>query len=74
MLGDEPVSAADNHQARVVLDALRDTFATIVLAMHDVELALEYSTRIVGIKDGCIALDTPAKGLQRADLDFLYKG
>lgn len=73
VLGDEPVSAADSHQARVILDALRETFPTIVLAMHDVELALEYSTRMIGIKNGAIALDTPTDGLSRSDLDFLYK-
>lgn len=73
VLGDEPVSAVDNHQSRVVLDALTDKFETVILAMHDVDLALEYSTRIIGIKDGGIALDAAADELSRADLDFLYK-
>ena len=41
--------------------------------MHDVDLALEYSTRIVGIKDGIIALDMPSEGLTQQNLDFLYK-
>lgn len=74
VLGDEPVSAVDGHQARHVLDALCEAFPTIVLAMHDVELALSYSSRIIGIKRGVIALDEPSAGLQAADLDFLYKG
>ena len=74
VLGDEPVSAVDSHQARHVLDALVEAFPTIVLAMHDVELALSYSSRIIGIKQGLIALDEPSAGLQTADLDFLYKG
>lgn len=73
VLADEPVSAADSHQSRVILDALTETFETTVLAMHDVDLALEYSTRIVGIRDGGIALDQPAGDLRRADLDFLYE-
>lgn len=72
VLADEPVSAADNHQSRVILDALAETFETVILAMHDVELALEYSTRIIGLKDGGIALDAPAGDLVRSDLDFLY--
>ena len=73
VLGDEPVSAADNHQSRVILDALCETFSTVVLAMHDVELALQYSSRIIGIKNNRIALDTSTDGLQRTDLDFLYQ-
>lgn len=72
ILADEPVSAADNHQSRAILDAITETFPTVVLAMHDVDLALEYSTRIIGIKDAGIALDAPAAELTRPDLDFLY--
>ena len=73
VLADEPVSAADNHQSRVILEALTESFETSVLAMHDVDLALKYSTRIVGIKDGIIALDMPSEGLTQQNLDFLYK-
>ena len=73
VLGDEPVSATDQHQSRVIMTALAATFKTVILAMHDVDLALEFSTRIIGIKDGGIALDAPAGDLTRSDLDFLYR-
>ncbi|MBC8240579.1 MAG: ATP-binding cassette domain-containing protein [Alphaproteobacteria bacterium] len=73
VLGDEPVSATDQHQSRVIMTALAETFETVILAMHDVDLALEFSTRIIGIKDGGIALDAPAGELKRSDLDFLYR-
>ena len=73
VLGDEPVSAVDGIQSRVVLQALTDKFETVILAMHDVNLALEFSTRIIGLKQGRIALDKPTAGLKRSDLDFLYK-
>jgi phosphonate transport system ATP-binding protein len=73
VLGDEPVSAVDNHQARTVLDALHEHFQTVVLAMHDVELALAYATRIIGLQNGGIAIDQPSAGLTVSDLDFLYK-
>jgi len=72
LLGDEPVSANDQHQSRVIMDAITTSFDTVVLAMHDVELALEYSTRIIGIKDQNIAIDVAADQVTRADLDFLY--
>lgn len=73
VLGDEPVSAVDSHQARTVLDTLHEHFGTVILAMHDVELALSYATRIVGLQNGAIAIDRPSAGLTVADLDFLYK-
>jgi len=71
-LGDEPVSANDQHQSRVIMDALTTSFDTVVLAMHDIDLALEYSTRIIGIKDQSIALDVAADQVTRADLNALY--
>ncbi len=73
VLGDEPVSAADNHQARAIMDALCERFNTVILAMHDVELALQYTDRIIGIKASKIALDCPTDGLTTADIDFLYQ-
>ena len=73
VLGDEPVSAVDNHQARTVLDALHEHFGTVVLAMHDVDLALRYASRIVGLKNGGVVLDRPNDGLTVRDLDFLYR-
>ena len=73
VLGDEPVSAVDNLQARTVLDALHEYFNTVILAMHDVELALQYASRIIGLKRGVIALDQPSAGLVVSDLDFLYQ-
>ncbi len=74
VLADEPVSAADSHQSRVILSAINEVFDTVIIAMHDVDLALEFSTRIIGIKDAGIALDAPAEQVSRADLDFLYGG
>jgi phosphonate transport system ATP-binding protein len=73
VLGDEPVSAVDNHQSRTVMDALHEGFETVVLAMHDVELALRYASRIVGLQHGRIVLDRPNDGLTHTDLDFLYR-
>ena len=51
---------------------LRERFKTSVIALHDVELALEYCTRIVGIQDGQIALDESSEKLTPADIAPLY--
>ena len=72
VIGDEPVSAVDSHQANDVMKALSRRFETVVLAMHDVELALKYSSRVIGLKSGEIILDQPTDKLSRQDLDFLY--
>jgi len=73
LLGDEPVSAVDELQAKIVLQTIMDGHETVVLAMHDVELALRFCNRIVGIVNGQIVMDRPSSGLAATDLHGLYK-
>ena len=72
LIGDEPVSALDRHQGATVLRRMADAHATMVLALHDVPLALEYASRIVVLDAGRIALDAPAASLREADLARFY--
>ncbi|WP_077530362.1 phosphonate ABC transporter ATP-binding protein [Vreelandella utahensis] len=72
LLADEPVSALDGPLARRVMAALSQAYPTSVIALHDVDLALAYSDRIIGIQDGHIALDEPSGRLTTADLQPLY--
>lgn len=72
LLADEPVSALDGPMANSVMMQLRDRFTTSIIALHDVDLALNYCTRIVGIQDGQIALDEPSEHLAAADIASLY--
>ncbi|WP_417545495.1 phosphonate ABC transporter ATP-binding protein [Marinobacter sp.] len=72
LLADEPVSALDGPMANSVMTDLRDRFSTSIIALHDVDLALSYCTRIVGIQDGQIALDQPSENLAASDIMSLY--
>ncbi|EPC02104.1 hypothetical protein L861_04935 [Litchfieldella anticariensis FP35 = DSM 16096] len=72
LLADEPVSALDGPLAEQLMAALTTAYPTAVLAMHDVELALRFTDRVVGIADGCIALDEPSLRLSAQDLLPLY--
>jgi len=73
LIGDEPVSAVDEHQARDILSTINNQKKTVVLAMHDRTLALEFTDRVVGIRDGRIVLDEATAGMVPGDLDDLYK-
>ena len=73
LLGDEPVSSVDGWQAQGVLDAVIRSYPTVVLVMHDVKLALQFTTRIIGIRAGRVVLDEPSDGLAVDDLDGLYR-
>lgn len=72
LLADEPISALDGPMAHHVMQLLKDRFKTSVIALHDVEMAMKYCNRIVGIQDGQIALDEPSDRLAAADIMSLY--
>jgi phosphonate transport system ATP-binding protein len=72
VLGDEPVSAVDGYQSRKVLEAINEAYGTVVLAMHDVALALNYTDRLIGLRGGRIVFDRPTKGMKVSDLDEFY--
>ena len=73
VLGDEPVSAIDPHQAGTVLNLLRRTSETLVLAMHDVKLALVHFDRIIGLRGGSVAFDLAADEVTDSLLKDLYR-
>ncbi|MDA1325181.1 MAG: ATP-binding cassette domain-containing protein [Proteobacteria bacterium] len=73
LIGDEPVSAVDEYQARDILSTINDQKKTVVLAMHDRALALEFTDRVIGIRDGRIVLDEATAGMVPSDLDDLYQ-
>lgn len=72
LLADEPVSSVDEQQSKVVLKQLLSGFSTTVLAMHDIQLALAFCNRIIGLEKGRIVLDSPSDKLTAKDLLSLY--
>jgi len=72
LLADEPVSSLDEQQSRLVMATLCQRFPTVVLAMHDIDLALAHCDRIVGMDRGRITVDAPSSSLNRDDLLDIY--
>ena len=72
LIADEPISALDGPMAETVIKALVTVYPTAILALHDVELALQYGQRIIGIKDGIVTLDESSAKLSPKDLQHLY--
>jgi phosphonate transport system ATP-binding protein len=44
-----------------------------VLVLHDVDQALRVATRIIGLRQGAVAVDAPAADLTADDLLQLYR-
>ena len=72
LVGDEPVSALDRQQGARILTELARGHETLILALHDVALALAHTDRIVVLEAGRIALDAPSAGLDPARLSPFY--
>lgn len=71
-IGDEPVSAVDELQADNLLALIFRSHETVIVALHDMELALRHCTRIIGLQQGRIVLDRPCPQVGAGDLLGLY--
>ncbi len=72
VIGDEPVSALDREQGAAILTRMAAAHGTMILALHDIALALTHTDRVVLLDAGRIALDAPTAGLTEADLRPFY--
>lgn len=73
LVADEPVSAVDERQAESLIGELATRFDTLLLALHDVELARSVATRLVGIAQGRIIFDRPVGSVSDEEIHVLYR-
>ena len=78
ILADEPVASLDPKSARLVLNdlkrAARDLSIAVLCNLHQVQYALEFADRIVGISAGRVVFEgTPAQ-LDNEALACIYPG
>ncbi|MFT5721498.1 MAG: phosphonate transport system ATP-binding protein [Motiliproteus sp.] len=72
-IGDEPVSSVDEFQSESLLQLINQQHGTVVVALHDRELALNHFQRIIGLKQGKVVLDAPSDQLTTEQLAFIYQ-
>ena len=76
LLLDEPTSALDPKISREVMGLIK-SIATelrvpVLCNIHDVQLAREFSNKIIGLQDGIKMFDGPTDTLDAARLDEIY--
>jgi phosphonate transport system ATP-binding protein len=76
LLCDEPIASLDPASAQVVMELIRDvcrrhTIACIV-NLHQVDAALKYADRIVGMYEGEIVYDGPTAELTEPVIEKIY--
>jgi len=77
LLADEPVASVDPVRARDVVALLvrlaREDGVTLVMSLHDLELAREFFPRVVGLRAGEVLLDGPPDELDPAAVAQLFR-
>jgi phosphonate transport system ATP-binding protein len=76
LLADEPVASLDPESADQVMHLIREIAAdnglTVVCSLHQVDLALGWGDRIVGLRHGEVVLNTSTDGLTKAEVMEIY--
>ena len=78
LLADEPVASLDPVRAEEVLELLRrlqrEQGLSVLMNSHNVDQALRYSDRILGLRQGRVVFDGPPAAVTEAVLKDIYGG
>ncbi|MEV4775827.1 phosphonate ABC transporter ATP-binding protein [Microbacterium sp. LWH12-1.2] len=76
LLADEPVASLDPESSDQVMALIREIAAdeglTVVCSLHQVDLAITWADRIVGLRHGEVVLDTPTTDLTKSEVMEIY--
>ncbi len=71
IIADEPTASLDSQNAiqvtQMMVDAARRNGATLILCTHWISLALPFMERLIGLRDGAIAIDCQARDYDGKD-------
>lgn len=77
LLADEPVASLDPESSAQVMDVLFrivvEDQLTVICTLHQVELALGWAQRIVGLRDGRVVLDRAVDNLDQDAVMDVYR-
>jgi phosphonate transport system ATP-binding protein len=76
LLADEPVASLDPESSSQVMSLIREIAAerslTVICSLHQVDLALSWGDRIIGLRAGSVVLDTRTDDLTREEVMEIY--
>ncbi len=77
ILCDEPIASLDPSSSKVIMDHLSDINKsmniTCILNLHQVDVAMKYAKRIIGITTGRIVYDGPSDQLPKSTIYEIYQ-
>ena len=76
ILCDEPIASLDPGSAKIIMDHLRsishDMGITVLVNLHQVDVAIKYSDRILGIHNGELVFDDEPEKLKKKTIYEIY--
>ena len=76
LLADEPVSSLDEKNTTLIMDTFKklneENGITVLINLHDVNLAKKYSTKILGLKDGIVLFYKDSEKVTKDEFEELY--
>ena len=77
LLADEPVASVDPVRGAALLELLttvcREAGLTLVVSLHNPDLARRFFPRLVGLRHGRVVFDAAAVDVGESDLADLYR-
>jgi len=77
ILCDEPIASLDPNSSKVIMDHLSNINQTMKITcicnLHQVDVALKYSKRIIGLTSGHIVYDGPPELLSKEKIYEIYQ-
>jgi phosphonate transport system ATP-binding protein len=76
ILCDEPIASLDPSSSKTIMDHLhrisRDMKITILMNLHQVDVAIKYSDRIIGIREGSVVYEGDPRKLKKKTVAEIY--
>ncbi|MGM0903616.1 MAG: phosphonate ABC transporter ATP-binding protein [Bacillota bacterium] len=76
LLCDEPIASLDPSSAKIIMDHLRNISTTmgitVLVNLHQVDVALKYSDKIIGINHGQVVYNGSPKNITKEDVQRIY--
>lgn len=76
LLCDEPIASLDPSSAKTIMDLLKDLTQerniACIVNLHQLDVAIKYSTRIIGLSKGEIVFDGKPSGLTDEVIERIY--
>ncbi|MGG0718042.1 phosphonate ABC transporter ATP-binding protein [Robertmurraya massiliosenegalensis] len=76
LLCDEPIASLDPNSAKTIMDHLRTISTkmgiTVIVNLHQVDVALKYSDKIIGVNQGQVVFNGSPKDITKEDIQRIY--